>query len=197
MSLNTRNTYLHALVKEWCRRESLPMYELGGAHNCTPGYIPVDKNEKVKTHPQGIYGDVFTLKDCLVPNSVGCFRAHDFLEHIPIADIPRLMNLLYDLLVPGGFLLTMTPTVCDDNGRCGRGAFMDPTHISYWSSNNFWYFTKLDFAQFVPELYCRFQQVRLFNYYPSKWCHTHLIPYVCADLVALKDKRSWPGQIEI
>jgi glycosyltransferase involved in cell wall biosynthesis len=192
-----RDRWLHDLVREWCRREKLPMYDLGGAHNCPDGYIPIDIDPAVKKHPLGIQCDVLQpegLFPYLKPNSVGCFRAFDFLEHIPANRVPWLMNHLYDLLVPGGFLLTHTPAVCDDSGRCGRGAYQDPTHVSFWSSNNFWYVTDRNFAKYVPEIRCRFQAVRLSNGYPSAWHHMHLIPYVDADLCALKEENSyWPG----
>jgi len=210
ISRQNRDKYLYDLVKEWCRREKLPMYDLGGAHGCPLGYIPIDINPAVKQHPGGICCDVLPNVDNedvrglsglyahLKPNSVGCFRAFDFLEHIPGPQIPKLMNMLYDLLVPGGWLLTMTPAVCDDNGRAGRGAYQDPTHVSFWSSNNFWYYTKKDQAKYVPEITCRFQAARLANLYPSKFHHTHLIPYVLADLMALKDGNAYaPGPKEI
>lgn len=212
-----RDKYLHPLVGEWCRRENLPMFDLGGAHNCPPGYIPVDPalpNGHKCDYPsqpgevrnalprikgkesQGLAVDVFRLRHELPSNSVGCFRAADFLEHIPASHVPDLMNTLYDLLVPGGFLLTSTPAVCDDEGRAGRGAWQDPTHVSGWSSNNFWYYTDRNFAKYVPEIQCKFQTVRLFNYYPSDWHRFHLIPYVVADLCAHKGGHH-PGPVNI
>ena len=175
ISRANRDRWLHDLVREWCRREKLPMYDLGGAHNCPDGYIPIDMNESVKTHPKGICCNILkgiTEQDGytpMPPSSVGCFRAFDFLEHIKPTDVPKVLNHLYDLLVPGGWLLTMTPAVCDNEGRCGQGAYQDPTHVSFWSINNWWYYTDRNFAKYVPEIRCRFQAVRLFNAYPSDW----------------------------
>jgi hypothetical protein len=191
----TRDKYLPALVREWCRREKLPMLDLGGAHGCPPGYVPVDPN--LAHASDGYKCDVFNLP--LPPSSVGCFRASDFLEHVPPHDVPRLMNFLYDKLVPGGWILSNTPAVCDDQGRCGRGSYQDPTHVSFWSSNNFWYYTRREQAKYVPEVRCRFQTVRVANYYPSEWHKTHLIPYVAWDAVSLKDddKHYFPGPREI
>lgn len=202
----TRDRYLHALVKEWCRREGLPMYDLGGAFNCPEGYVPVDSNPRVAdVHPEAVCCDVLrgiTGKDGrspLAPGSVGCFRAYDFLEHVPADRVPALLDHLYDLLAPGGWLLTNTPAVCDDEGRCGRGAYQDPTHKSFWSSNNTWYYTKREFARYVPDLRCRFQSVVLSNYYPSDWHRYHLIPYLRWDACALKpaNEEGWPGAKEI
>lgn len=201
MSRNNRDKYLHALVKEWCRREKLPMYDLGGAHNCPPGYTPIDMSPAV-LKAGGIQLDVLDGGkegglNRFPDNSVGCFRAFDFLEHIPPEKVVFLMNKLYDKLVPGGWLLTMTPAVCDDDGRCGRGAYQDPTHVSFWSSNNTWYFSKKTHAKFVPEIRCRFQTVRLNNGYPSEWHREHLIPYVTWDAAAIKPGVYWPGPVEI
>lgn len=209
----TRNKYLPDIVAEWCRREGLPMYDLGGAHGCPPGYFPVDSNlppELAEISRQNdmreigwkrrhgpIQDDVFSLWHHLEPNSVGCFRAYDFLEHIPGPRIPDLMNMLYEKLVPGGFLLTMTPSICDDAGRCGRGAYQDPTHVSFWSTNNFWYYTDQQYARYVPTIKCRFQAVRLFNFYPTTYHWDHLIPYTCADLCAFKEGPYHPGPIRI
>lgn len=196
-SQNTRNTHLHALAAEWAYRHGLPCLDLGGAHNCPIKFEPVDKNLGEAT--TGFRCDVFDLPRHFLDNSVGCIRAYDFLEHIPQTRIVELMNLLYRLLVPGGWLLTSTPTICDDNGRCGRGAFQDPTHLSYWSSNSTWYYTKKEFAKYCREVTCRFQTVRLFNGYPSDWHKMHLIPYMVWDACALKDDDAHyhPGPREI
>ena len=118
-------------------------------------------------------------------------------HHIPPAQRSQALSYIWQSLVPGGWLLTMTPAVCDDDGRCGRGAYQDPTHVSFWSSNNAWYFTKKTHAKFVPEIRCRFQSVRLSNGYPSEWHREHLIPYVVWDAAALKPGVYWPGPVEI
>lgn len=201
VSHQTRDKHLHALVAEWCRREKLPMYDLGGAFNSPAGYIPIDKNQSVTEKADGICYDIVgancRLSSVLPAGRVGCIRAFDFLEHVPADKIPALMNSIYNVLAPGGWLLTMTPAVCDNEGRCGRGAFQDPTHVSFWSSNSFWYYTNKEFAKYVPEIECRFQAVRLGNGYPSEWHKTHLIPYVWADLVAVKGNMYHPGQMFI
>lgn len=197
VSRATRDRHLHALVREWCLREGLPMFDLGGAHNTPPGYIPIDR-ALPGDHPYS--GDVFAVVGSMPDDSVGCFRAHDFLEHVPIARVAPLMNLLYSKLVPGGYLLTHTPAVCDDEGRCGRGAYQDPTHVSFWSSNNFWYYTDREYRKFLNgEATCRFQTVRVANHYPSKFHRDHLIPYVLWDGMALKDddKHYYPGPRKI
>jgi glycosyltransferase involved in cell wall biosynthesis len=193
----TRDRHLHELVREWCHRLKLPMFDLGGAHNVPPGYLPIDRS---LPDDDPYKGDVFEVLQKIPSNSVGCFRASDFLEHVPIGSVNKLMNLLYDRLVPGGYLLTHTPAVCDDEGRCGRGAYQDPDHKSFWSSNNFWYYTDNDFAKYQNgDVTCRFQTIRVFNYYPSDFHRAHLIPYVLWDGMALKNDETeyYPGPRKI
>ena len=106
-------------------------------------------------------------------------RAADFLEHIP--DTVRLMNEIHRVLVPSGMLFSFTPSTD------GRGAFQDPTHVTFFNENSFFYYTEADFAKYVPEITCRFQQSRLVTYFPSAWHERLKISYVQANLIALKD----------
>jgi glycosyltransferase involved in cell wall biosynthesis len=192
------NRYVYGLIAEWCRRRGLPMYDLGGATGCPPGYKSVDLRnaDLVCDIRQGL-----PLPD----SSVGCIRAYDFLEHIPLCRdstcdhggdgvrakcVVGLMNELYRVLAPGGWLVTRTPSTD------GRGAFQDPTHVSFWNPNSFWYYTRTQQAQYVPGIRCRFQGTRIWQTFPTEWHKTHDIMYVYADLVALKGQRQ-PGVCEI
>lgn len=192
VQLELRDRCLHALVQEEMRRRGLPRYDLGGGLDCPPGYIPVDRD--LHGGSGGLSCDVRQGLP-LADNSVGVFRASDFLEHLTGPEAVAVLNDLYRCLAPGGWLLTHTPAVCDDQGRCGRGAYQDLSHQSYWSSNNWWYFTRREFQRYLPEIRCRFQAVRLMNHYPSDWHRLHLIPYVTADLMAVKDGQRVPGPL--
>ena len=101
------------------------------------------------------------------------------------------MNEIWRVLVDGGWLLSRTPSTD------GRGAFQDPTHCSYWNENSFFYYTSRDHARYVPEIRCRFQGVRIATDYPNDWCREHDVPYVYADLAAVKTWRRRPGRIVI
>ena len=48
----------------------------------------------------------------------------------------------------------------------------------------------------MPGIRCRFQGTRIWQTFPTEWHQTHNIPYVYADLVALKGQRQ-PGSCEI
>jgi hypothetical protein len=194
--LHVMNRYLHPLVFEWCRRRGLPMIDLGGAHNAPAGFQTLDRDGAVDYRC-----DVFDMP--FAPGTVGCFRAVDFLEHFPPgdgggADVVALMNLLYGRLAHFGWLLTATPAVAAADGTVGLGAFQDPTHKSFWGENNFWYFTDRDYARYVPASRARFQAARVWTECPSAYHHSRRIPYVYADLLAVKDEgAAVPGGLRI
>jgi O-antigen biosynthesis protein len=174
------------------------MLDLGGGHNSPAGYQSVDL----------VGGDInCDIRHGLpfADNSVACVRAYDFLEHIPHCHdsscnhgedgvtarcVVGVMNEIYRVLAPGGWLISRTPSTD------GRGAFQDPTHVSFWNPNSFWYYTRAEQARYVPGIRCRFQATRIWQSFPSDWHKTHNILYVHADLVALKGQQQ-PGISEI
>ncbi len=159
----------------WAQRRGLLALDLGAAHNKEAGFLGVDQYEGPGVD---IVADVTKGID-LPDSSVGVIRASDFIEHIP--DKVALFNEMYRLLAHGGMLLTLTPS------SDGRGAFQDPTHVAYYNENSFWYFTSRDYANFVPQIKCKFQNSRLATYFPTQFHEEHQIPYVLANLVAVKD----------
>jgi len=68
-------------------------------------------------------------------NTVDLVRADDFLEHIPIGEVIPLMNEIWRVLKPGGTFESSTPSTD------GRGAFQDPTHVSFWNINSWHYYS--------------------------------------------------------
>jgi SAM-dependent methyltransferase len=65
-------------------------------------------------------------------STVDYILAKDCIEHLP--DKIKTMNEAYRVLKPGGVFEVHVPT------SDGRGAFQDPTHVSYWNRHSFWYF---------------------------------------------------------
>jgi SAM-dependent methyltransferase len=177
--------YIEKLALAWAEREGLTALDLGAAHNKPDGYLGVDVND---SDDVDIVADVAQGLD-LPDHSVGVIRAVDFLEHVP--DKVALFNELYRLLAHGGVLLVQVPS------SDGRGAFQDPTHVSFYNENSFWYFTDLNLARFVPAIECRFQVSRLVTYFPNEWHEQHLISYVMANLVAVKDGPRLAGELLI
>jgi hypothetical protein len=94
------------------------------------------------------------------------------------------MEEAYRVLADGGWLMISVPSTD------GRGAFQDPTHISYWNENSFWYWTRKEIAKYIYNDYVRFQEFRLETIFPTDWHREHNIPYTVAYLAAIKsDKR--------
>jgi O-antigen biosynthesis protein len=101
-----------------------------------------------------------------------------------------MMNELYRVLAPGGWL--MTGTASTD----GRGAFQDPTHQSFWNPNSFWYYTRREQASFIDGQNARFAAHRVWQSFPNEWHRNNNISMVYANLVALKGQ-PYAGLAEI
>jgi len=65
-------------------------------------------------------------------SSVDRVRAHDLVEHL--ADRIHTMNEIWRICKPDGLVDIRVPSTD------GRGAFQDPTHISFWNINSFKYY---------------------------------------------------------
>lgn len=163
--------YVIPMAECWAVREELQMIDLGGGISPALGYTTLDREgaDIECDLEQGI-----PLPD----NSVGVVRAYDVLEHLhnPV----MIMNEIYRVLAPGGWLTASIPSTD------GRGAFQDPTHVSFWNANSFWYYTNPDVARYVSEIQCQFQVSRVITWYPSAWHKKHEISYVDAQLIAVK-----------
>lgn len=178
-TLDLHDQYIEPLALRWCNLEGLQAVDLCCGRNCTAGYLGVDL---VHGPIRADLNEPWPFPD----NSVGVFRAHDALEHLrnPI----HTMQEIQRCLAPGGWLLSETPSTD------GRGAWQDPTHVSFWNENSFWYYTRAAQAAFIGTP-VRFQAVRLLTHFPSDWHRQHQIPYVRAHL--LKPLPRTPGLLEI
>lgn len=108
---------------------------LGCSDRFLPGYVNVDIVHIDPVPPPTVYqqadlSDIWPWED----NSVEEIVADDIIEHLP--DKIHTMNEIHRVLVPGGKAHIFVPTTD------GRGAWQDPTHVSYWNRNSFFYFTK-------------------------------------------------------
>ena len=171
--------YVIPMAEKWAGDQGLPLLDLGAAHNKPDIYVGLDIHDAdvICDLREGIpYPD----------SSVGVVRAYDALEHLP--DAVQIMNEIYRVLVPGGWLLASVPSTD------GRGAFQDPTHRSFWNEHSFWYYTDPAFAKYVPAIKCKFQVSRVLTWYPSDWHKQHEISYVDAQLIAVKDGFRAPGE---
>ena len=69
-------------------------------------------------------------------DNVDEIRAHHILEHIRPENKVKVMALFFDLLKPGGMLDIEVPLFPHPQ------SVQDPTHISFWNKESFWYFIK-------------------------------------------------------
>lgn len=176
-----RDEYLERLVLRECELLGLPAYDLGGGIDPRPDWKTVDREGRVDR-----YVDLAEIRWPFADSSIGAFRAHDLLEHLP--NKTHTMREIWRCLRPGGWLLSMTPSTD------GRGAFQDPTHVSYWNQNAFWYWTRAQQAKYIHNNVVRFQEHTLDTVFPSIWHEVNKIPYVRANLVALKPGYEGPGE---
>lgn len=168
---------LEEIALKFARDAGLAAVDLCGGINTRPGFVPVDLSLGHDLNHRWPFGD----------STVGVIRAHDAIEHL--RDKVLTMNEAHRVLAPGGFFISMTPSTD------GRGAFQDPTHVSFWNENSFWYYTRAELQKFVPAITARFQTSRLRSIFPSDWHRQNAIPYAEAHLIALKPGYQPMGEI--
>lgn len=179
-----QDRYLVPLVERWADLGGHRKIDLGGRFACPPGYISVDQKG-----PAAILADL-TKRYPFDDDSVGVIRASDFVEHV--ADVEHTMREIHRVLAPGGFVIIDVPSTD------GRGAWQDPTHVSFWNENRLWYWTRREQAKFIDNRDVRFQTLQLKTWFPNDWCRQHNIPYVRFVGAALKPGAPrYPGLIEI
>ena len=139
--------YINDLVEKWAKDNKLQLIELGGRMNARAGYTTVDLREAdINTDLNGAW----PFED----NSVGVVRSFDTFEHLK--DSIHTMKELHRILAPGGYAIIQVPSTD------GRGAFQDPTHVSFWNENSFYYYTDTRWNHYI-DCPVRFQAMRLFT----------------------------------
>lgn len=96
-------------------------------------------------------------------NSVDEVRCYDFLEHIPLGQTVFVIEEIYRVLKMNGVFKHHTPSTD------GRGAFQDPTHLSFWNINSWFYFCPETVGgRKVCDTKARFKVDMLQDYYSDK-----------------------------
>jgi len=167
MNMNVFMRDIEALTMRWADMNSLLKIDLCGAFNKPAGYMSIDLEgaDLVADLNKGI-----PLPD----NSCGIVRAYDALEHLH--DKHKTMKEIHRVLAPGGMLISMTPSTD------GRGAWQDPTHVSFWNENSFWYYTRPEQMQYIRNTNISFYESVLRTYFPSDYYQANNISYVQAIL---------------
>ena len=164
--------YTSSMAQRWAKDNKLRLLDLGGRFGAWEGYETVDLQD----------ADVICnlnsrwhFKD----NSVGVIKAHHVFEHLK--DSIHAFNEAYRVLAPGGFLLLEVPSTD------GRGAWQDPTHISFFNENSLWYYYNDFYAKFIRPMYNgRFQLIRNITWFPDEFHKQNNISILQADFLCLK-----------
>ena len=169
--------YGYLLAERDADLRGLAKVDIGGGLYPRPGYLTVDQEGADITCnlEEGI-----PLED----NSVGVLNASHIIEHLK--DPIKTMREIHRVLAHGGWAMIEVPSTD------GRGAWQDPTHVSFWNEHSFWYYTNRDKAVFIRNNDIRFQTYRL-----ETWDSAPMIPVVTAWLVAIKDEERFPGVLGI
>jgi len=102
---------------------------LGCGYRKIEGYINIDIRPEVGPDM------VLDISEGLpYDNEIDEIRAVDFLEHVPIGRTISTIESIWKALKHHGKFYSVTPSTD------GRGAFQDPTHVSFWNKNSFWYY---------------------------------------------------------
>jgi len=165
--------YMLDIASKWSDEKGLKKIDLCSCNNKPDGFTGVDKR---KLNDDDVTFDLDEPNWPFEDGSVGVFRAQDAIEHMK--DPLNTMKEIYRCLADYGWAIIDVPTTD------GRGAFQDPTHVSFWNSNSFWYYTKAEQAYFIGTP-VKFQLNRISNYHPTEFHEFHNIPYTKAHLVKL------------
>lgn len=178
-TLEIRDIYLQKMQEAWAKNNGLRLVELGGRMNAAPGYETVDL---VDADVVCDLNEQWPFED----NSIGVIRSFDVFEHLK--NTIHTMTELYRVLAPGGMAYIQVPSTD------GRGAFCDPSHISWFNILTFRYFTNAHFQNYLPNIPkpIRFQAIKCYTTPKDQ----DEVCWVRVILMKLGDERL-PGLIEI
>jgi len=176
--------YAQKLAERDAQLKNLLMVDIGGGLNPYPGYLAIDLRKDA---------DIVCDLNNGIPlpdNSVGVLNASHIIEHLH--DKTKIMAEIYRVLAPGGWAFIEVPSTD------GRGAFQDPTHVSYWNENSFLYYTDAYLANFIDNKTIRFQEHRKQTWFPNDWLKNLNVCVTTVWLAAIKDNMPRiPGILKI
>lgn len=184
-SLTTKNAEIQIKTKELFRErirslaekeakdKGLLCIDIGGGLNPYPNYTTVDLR-KGSDYVCDL-NDGIPLPD----NSVFVLNASHIIEHL--YDKTKIMGEIHRVLAHGGWAFIEVPSTD------GRGAFQDPTHVSYWNENSFLYYTDAYLANFIDNTTIRFMEYRKETHFPNEWMKNINSCVTTVWLVAVKE----------
>ena len=151
--------------------------DLGGNINPKKGYEVINWTERTTNCD---IDEGLLLED----NSVGVINASHIIQKIK--DPIKIMGEIHRVLCDGGWAFIDVPSTD------GRGAWQDPTHVSYWNENSFWYYTSKEKADYISNSKIKFQEFRM-----NTRLEKHNIAITSAWLCAIKSNERRPHTINI
>jgi glycosyltransferase involved in cell wall biosynthesis len=183
-TVELQRQYARQLAERDAELKGLLKVDIGGGLNPYPEYFSIDLRDTADLKADLNNG--IPLPD----NSVGVLNASHIIEHLH--DKTKIMSEIHRVLAHGGWAFIEVPSTD------GRGAFQDPTHVSYWNENSFLYYTDAYLANFIDNFTIRFQELRRETYYPNDWMKGLNVLVTTAWLVAIKDDgQRFPGLLKI
>jgi glycosyltransferase involved in cell wall biosynthesis len=176
------NKYIPYLAERDAELKGLKKIDLGGGLFPKAGYITMDKQD---AQINCDLNDRWPLDD----NSVGVINASHIIEHL--RDPIHTMSEMHRVLCHGGWAIIEVPSTD------GRGAWQDPTHVSYWNENSFLYYTRKAQAQFIRNDTIKFQNFRCDTHYPDSSYEAMKAPCVTAYLSCVKQGPRLPHTLEL
>jgi glycosyltransferase involved in cell wall biosynthesis len=167
------NLHARALAEKDAKNRGLLCVDIGGGIDPHPEYITVDQRQTAD-HVCDLNNGI-PLPD----NSVGVLNASHIIEHLH--DKNKTMSEIHRVLAHGGWAFIEVPSTD------GRGAFQDPTHVSYWNENSFFYYTHEGYARYIENTTIRFQEFRKETYFPNEWMKSINVSVTVAWLTAVKE----------
>jgi len=175
--------YAQRLAEKEADDLGLLKIDLGGGINGKNGYTTIDLEN----------GDIIHDLNKGIPledNSVYVVNASHIIEHLH--DKHFTMKEIHRVLAHGGWVFIEVPSTD------GRGAFQDPTHVSYWNENSFLYYTSAYLGNFIKNTDIRFQEFRRHTWFPNEWLKSLNVCVTSWWAVANKPGgKRLPGKLEI
>jgi SAM-dependent methyltransferase len=141
--ISSQCTYSHLIkdiiskISQMPAARSKPIQiDLGCGPRKPEGFVGVDSYPWSEVDVIADLNETFPFPD----NSVDRVRAYDVIEHLP--DRVHTMNEIWRVCKPNAIVDISVPSTD------GRGAFQDPTHVSFWNINSFQYYC-IEFPAYI------------------------------------------------
>jgi glycosyltransferase involved in cell wall biosynthesis/predicted SAM-dependent methyltransferase len=178
------NEWQQLLAERDADLNGLRKLDIGGGLFPRAGYESVDiKNGDITAD----LNERWPFKD----GEVGVIHASHIIEHLN--DKNHTMSELHRVLGDGCWAFIEVPSTD------GRGAWQDPTHVTYWNQNSFWYYTRQQQMEYIYNDSIKFQVKDLQTAYPNQFFADNNIYVTRAWLRAVKSKnrKQYPGELSL